>query len=115
MTVRSQMVHRATVERNVGVATDPFHAAVPNVVVVRAGDLPCYVQAKTARLIVDGAKGITLADYTMWAPLGSDVTAEDRVTQVVDRRGADVVPHPLRVTTVVQRETHQEAALEEYS
>lgn len=114
MSIRSKMVHRAAVERDVGTSTDSLNQLSPDRQQINAA-LPCYVQTKMERIIADGNKFMALATYTMWAPLDADLKEEDVITRVVNRRGQEIFGNRLRVKPVVRRETHLEAVLEEYS
>ena len=111
---RSVMKHRATVERDTGTARDPFNSRVPAFEQVH-NDLACYVQARMERTVADNDKFVAIADWLMLAPMDADLKEEDVVTKVTNRRGKVLFENRLRITGLVSLETHQEAALEQYS
>ena len=108
---------RATVERNAGVAHDPYGGVVPDPVILLSGSgaLPCFVQAKMERFIADGQKVMHLARHVLWASLDADLREGDIVTKVVNLRGSVLFPGRRVIRPLVRREDHLEATLEEYS
>ena len=114
MGIRQRMRHRATVERDVGTTVDPEGGHVPEWVQIH-GSLPCYVQPKSAQTLTQEGKFLSVRLWCLWAPLGADIREEDRVTQVTDLNGSIRIDDTLRVMPPLERETHLEMVLEEYS
>ena len=117
MPARNRMVHRAAVSR--AGESDPFDtfAAPPDDVDVygAAALLPCYVQPKMERTLAETGRFFAHATYRMLAPLGSNLQEEDRITEVVNKRGIVLFEDVLRVAALVKREGQLEAVLESYA
>lgn len=77
-------------------------------------DQPCYVQKQVAKFVAND-KLAAIASYLILLPKGTDVLEQDYITSVVDRRGNSLFKHRLRLTAVVERETHIECVGEEYT
>ena len=112
MTARSRMTHRARTVRDVAGGEDPHGQATTSEDEINEA-LPCYVQPRMERLVLDGDKIAAIANYYMILPIGSDLKERDRVTRVANRRDDTLFSNRMRVLTIVRRENHLEAALEE--
>ena len=109
------MKMRATVTRDVGTEEDPYGGRVPSIVTIHEL-LPCYVQPRRASTVTDSGKYISVELLMMWAPLDVDLEAEDTVTRITNLAGRVLWDGKRRVNAPpLQRETHLEAMLEEYS
>lgn len=127
MPARDRMTMRAVVHRQAvattdftagtdpfGVPIDPYGVPTTEAQLLHSA-MPCYVQPTIERTIADGEKVLAVATYLMLAPLGTDLTQEDRITEVSNGANRNLFGRPLRITALVRRETHLEGSLEEYS
>ena len=127
MSIRTKMIHRASVTRNIVATTDstsgtdpfggpinPFNIPTRELEPLHTA-LPCYVQVKMERRNVGADRLVSVAAYLMLVPLGSDLAQMDIVTRVVNLRGDSLFDFKLRVIDLIRRESHLEAMLEEYS
>ena len=114
MAVRSLMRHRCVTARRVSSgrrdgANHPVNSETPVL-----SHQPCYWQASREQFVANGEKMVGITSHLLLLPLGSDIHEQDWVTSVKSRRGKPLVTNRLRVLTVVPREDHLEAMLEEY-
>ena len=78
-------------------------------------DQPCYWQVQSDRFLADGNKVMASGLHTLWLPRGTDITEQDMVINVNDRRGRALLAFRLRVVAAVNRETHVEVSAEAYT
>lgn len=114
MSIRSRMIHRATVTRNVGTTEDPYGAHVPSIEQVHEA-LPCYIQPRTERTVTGEGKFIAVTMLDIWAARDADLANEDIITQIVNLAGNALFDGKRRVTALVNRETHKSGFLEGYA
>lgn len=75
-------------------------------------EVPCFAYSKASGDVVDGKKLAITHDLRMMFALGIDVRADDRVAKITDRKGATLIPGPLRIDGAVEyKHNHMEAAL----
>lgn len=84
---RSKMVWRAAVSRKVKLPERLAWGQQEHDEVQVHSDLPCYIWADDDRIQYGDAKIAVLTAYRMIVPAGSDITLDDKVTAVQDRRG----------------------------
>lgn len=80
--------------------------------------LPCYVFTRIPRSGADQLRPemtVNDEDDRLLAPIGTDLTEQDRINGVVDRRGRTIRDGLWRVTHVVNRIVHIEAAIRQVS
>ena len=92
------MTMRANLERDTQTATDLTGAKNPPKWTSLNPELPCYLYRRLRPTRhIDGNKTATVEDLILWAPIGTDVKAGDRINGVVDRLGAIEHATPLKV------------------
>ena len=96
-----------------GVA-DPYGAPQTTLHEAGVASFACFVQPRTERTITGDGKLVVFATAVLWAPLDSDLSPEDVVTEVTNRAGRVIDSTRRRVVGIVRRETHIEAMLEAY-
>lgn len=106
------MTHRATVERDQAASDVEGNPAAPDWQPHLAAQ-PCWFSHGTGRTeIVDGEMTVVVEDTQMMVPIGTDITEVDRVTAVVDRRGASQHLGVLNIRAVTPHRTHLELRLQ---
>ena len=115
MSIRGRMTMRAAISRNVGTgASDPYGQPVRSSAEV-SSILPCYIQPASERTLTNEGKFLSVTMLRGWFPPESGVENEDVVTEVRDRAGRVLHEGRRRVISLVKRETHLDAILEEYA
>ena len=107
MSVRSQMVMRATIERNFA-PDDEYGQPGPPAWQIIANDVPCrvwYARGASRRTEVKDKQTITVEQPGGIMPLSTDVNEKDRVRQVTDRQGK-VLFNVLYIDAVMRRIDH---------
>ena len=110
---RSKMVMRAAVERDGASGTDSF--GHPNAAswATSIAALACWVWTPSEREVIDGEKTATLGSHKMIVPRGTDITEDDRITAITDRRAATIIGNTMRILSVVDRSDHIALDIEE--
>lgn len=98
-----------TVERDSAVADEWGGAATPDWE-THAGGVPCRMLAQAGREAVTSDRTAVVADFRMLVPLGTDVTARDRIVDVVERETL-IYTGPFDVEVVLRRPDHLELVL----
>jgi hypothetical protein len=103
--------HRCTIQRDANAATDDGwgNPQTPDWQ-DNSTDVPCRVVVDAGREPVDSDRTVVLVDMRLLVPLDTDVTEDDRISEIQER-GADYVDGPLGVEAVLRRRTHLELAL----
>tara|TARA_R100000789_G_scaffold1291_3_gene4266 strand:- start:83 stop:427 length:345 start_codon:yes stop_codon:yes gene_type:complete len=110
MSMRGAMVYRATVERDTETGTDSYGNPLPP----SWGShitLPCRVYNDGKTMIVDGGKTATVEVLRMSFPLDKDVTEDDRITAITDRKGTSLYSGNFEIKEKTRKYTHFEADL----
>lgn len=115
MSARPAMRYRATIERDVnldqGATNDWGDAGEPDWRTHIEG-LPCMAWFTAGRETQDTRIAVT-EDRRMIVPLGSDVTENDRVAKITDRRGVETIfEGEAAIEHVGRRRDHIEIMLE---
>ena len=106
---------RCSTERGVPTGErDSFNQIVTEPTVILTNH-PCYWQVRSETFVADGEKLVAVGLHRMMLPKGTDITEQDIVTAVLDRQSRYIKENRLRVTSVIQREDHMAAVLEEYA
>lgn len=102
------MVHRCTVQRDasVGAGGDPWGNDQAPAWSDHLVDLPCRFWFEEGRTIKDGDQQIELTKRKLVVPDFTDITEDDRVFNVRDRRGRELADGPMRVDSVGRRDGH---------
>lgn len=113
--ISGRLTMRAVVQRNSATGTDAWGQAVAPVMTTVA-TIRCFAWSNQARELVDGDKSAMLEDLRLMAPLGANLTEDDELVAITDRKGNVLIPGRLKVDGPVQRKhTHIEAALKRLS
>ncbi len=108
---RTIMTMRATVQRNSTATTDPYgHLEAPDFSTL-GNPVPCFAWSKMRREVNDDKKFALIEDIRCAMPLDTDVTENDRISQITDRLGAVLFLGPLRIDTIQRRHTQIEMTL----
>ena len=114
MPARSRMTMRCRSHRNVDSGDkDGINQPITDFKPILTS-LPCYWQVRNETFIADGDKLVAKAVHRMILPLGSDVEEQDVISDIRNRRGRTIKEGQLHIKSVLQREDHLAAVLEEY-
>ena len=111
MTARSRMTQRALVERQTHGAEDDSGNPGPPTWSTHLAAMPCWLYGSAEREAVGAEATAVVTDLKLLAPLRSDVTEQDRINGVVDRRSEVVEAGLLHIETVLRKRTHLELSL----
>jgi|GEM_PF-2851680 len=106
MSARSVMTMRATVQRNQASGEDEYHQPVQPDWQDYLTDLPCYFWTETKTVRTSQGDLVTVAESKMIVPKTTDITEEDRVTQVTDRQGNILLNQTVGIDSVIPRRDH---------
>lgn len=121
MSARSQMIHRASIERDTQVGSDTWGNPDASTWTAHLSDVPCRVWYESEREVIGGTstgkgdKTAVIENRKMIVPLGTDVTESDRITAVDDRKGVELFNGPARIESVGRRRNHLVLSIEEVS
>lgn len=113
--VRSRMTHRATVERRSENTTNPYGHSGPPEWTALDDALPCFLYAPKTRQqaeSADVARTVAVPGYSLLAPLGSDITTDDRINGVEDRAGSVLLAGIQNIRDVKWHHDHIEIMFE---
>ncbi len=105
---RTQMTMRAIIARNSTITTDAYgHPEAPSFATL--GDpIPCRVWSVNRREVNDTRKFVLEEQLRCGMPLGTDVTEDDRITEIKDRLGVVIWAGPIRIDDIQHKHTHLE-------
>lgn len=107
---RLQLIHEATVLRDTeGSGSTSWGKESPQWTTHIAA-LPCRVWTSTGRQAVDQVTTVVVEDMRLICPIGTDITAADRIEQIT-YRGDAIVPGPVGIRAVMQHKDHLELVL----
>tara|TARA_B100000678_G_scaffold280614_1_gene277495 strand:- start:2766 stop:3116 length:351 start_codon:yes stop_codon:yes gene_type:complete len=110
--IAGRLTMRAQLLRNQATGTDSWNQPVAPDYKPVGDPLACFIYSKKSGEIVDGEKVALVGDLRGLFALGADITADDRLTNITNRRGEVLIAGPLSVEGPVERKhTHREAAL----
>lgn len=109
MSARNAMVHRCNVERDASLdtQTSPWGGDPPPDWDLHLTDLHCRFWFDSGQTKYDGQKQVEITTRKLVVPLGTDITEDDRIVSVRDRRGRVVADGPMRIDSVGDREDHR--------
>lgn len=111
-TTASRMIHRARIERDSNTTPDAYgQPDVPTWAATYTAQ-PCYLWQPLGRGEITGERNADIYDHRLLLPLTVDVTEEDRITQVVNRRGATVSDSTYNIRQIVRKPDHLLLVLE---
>lgn len=104
---------RATVQRNAAI-DDGYGQKGPPIWEVLATNVACYVWSRKRRNEIGDKMMSVVEEPGMVAPLSTDVTEDDRILTVTDRRGNQLFD-TMYINSVARRKRHLELRLREYA
>lgn len=112
MSARSRMTQRALVERATAPATDDSgNPGGPVSWATHIAALACWLYGSTAKEAVTEATTAVITDLRLLVPVSADVTEQDRINGVKDRRGTVIAAGVLEIDTVLRKRTHLELSV----
>ena len=113
MSTRQRMRHRAIIERNGNLTPDAYGQPDVPIWYVHVGGAPCYFWEPSAqRGEIAGERNADIYAHRLLLPLGVDITEEDRVNGVTDRRGQTISDGVFGITQIVRKPDHLLLVLE---
>lgn len=107
---RTQMVHRAYIERNATATTNAYgHPEAASFAALST--TPCRFWSPRRRELVDGKKTVLIEQLRCAMPLDTDVTELDRIATIRDRQAAVILTGPFRIDAIQYKHTHLEMDL----
>lgn len=106
MSARNSMTHRCDIQRNssLGGNTDPWGNDAADDWGPHLTDVSCRFWFRDAQTIYDGQKQVELTTRMLILPLETDVTEDDRVLNVRDRRDRELADGPMRIDSIGNRD-----------
>jgi hypothetical protein len=103
------MIHRCTLQRDASRTTtpDPYGNHELPSWQTHLSDLHCRWWFQATRTIMNGDTQQEVQVRKLVVPLDTDVTEDDRVLEVVDRRGRQLSVGPMRIDSVGDRLDHK--------
>lgn len=111
MSARSRMTQRALIQRATSAGTDDYGNPLPPSWATHIASLPIWLYASTEREAVTEETTAVVADLRAMVPLDADVTEQDRIAGITDRRGNVIEPATLGVETVLYQRSHRQLTL----
>ena len=111
MSARSRMTQRALVQRSVSPGNDDYGNPLPGTWSTHIEALPIWLYASTEREAVSEETTAVVADLKAMVPLDADVTEQDRIAGITDRRGTVIEPATLGIETVLYQRSHKQLSL----
>ena len=113
MTTRQRMTHRAIIERNGNLAPDAYGQPDVPIWYPHVSAQPCYFWEPTGqRGEIVGERNADVYAHRLLLPLLVDVTEEDRINGITDRRGQTITAAVFNITQVVRKPDHLLLVLE---
>lgn len=75
----------------------------------------CHAWFASGHRRIAAGDNVVLSDLRVLVPLGIDVTTNDRLGDITDRRGTVIVPGPLLIDVIATRADHQVLFVKEVS
>ena len=113
MPARSRMTMRATVQRN-GASADGYGSKGPPAWADLGDPVPCYAWHGTSRRSFGVPIEIGIVRGSMFVPLGTDITKNDRISTIKDRRGTEIFGR-MDIDGVETRRAHLEVRLRKHA
>lgn len=113
MSIRQRMVHRATIERDGNLVADAYGQPDAPVWYAHVTGQACYFWEPSAqRGEIAGERNADIYAHRLLLPLGVDITEEDRINGVRDRRGQMITAAVFNITQIVRKPDHLLLVLE---
>jgi hypothetical protein len=111
MSIRQQMVHRALVERAT-YTTDAYGQPVPTWATQVASQACYFWEPSAQRGEQMGERNADIYSHRLVVPQGTDITEEDRVNGVTDRKGTVITEALFDIKQIVRKPDHLLLVLE---
>jgi hypothetical protein len=111
MTARSRMTQRALVQRYTPGASDDSGNPTAGSWATHLSALACWLYGSTEKEAVTEETTAVITDLRLMVPLSADVTEQDRINGVTDRRGTAIEAGLLHIDTVLRKRTHLQLSL----
>jgi len=112
MSARSRMSQRALVQRATAPATDDSgNPGGPVSWATHIAALACWLYGSVEKEAVSEETTAVVTDLRLMVPLAADVTEQDRIAGVTDRRGTVIEAGILEIDTVLRKRTHLQLSL----
>lgn len=115
MTARSRMTQRALVERQSSPGTDDYGNPLPGTWATHIAALACWLYGSTEREAVTEETTAVVTDLKLMVPLGANISEQDRINRITDRRGTVIEPAMLGIETILRKRTHLQLTLSRVS
>lgn len=108
-----RMIHRARIERDSNTTADAYgQPDVPTWAATYTAQ-PCYLwQPIGQRGEITGERNADIYDHRLLVPLTVDVTEEDRINGITNRRGATISDSVYNIRQIVRKPDHLLLVLE---
>lgn len=115
MTARSRMTQRALVQRLTSPGDDDSGNPLPGTWATHLTAMPIWLYASTEREAVTEETTAVVTDLRAMAPLATDITEQDRINGVKDRRGTVIEAGLLHIETILYQRSHLQLTLSRVS
>lgn len=113
MSARQRMTHRVIVERNGNLAPDAYgQSDAPTWYPHLTGQAGYFWEPSSQRGEQIAARNADIYSHRLLLPLGVDVTEEDRINGVTDRRGETISNGTFDIKQIVRKPDHLLLVLE---
>lgn len=100
------MTQRALVQRQTAPGTDDYGNPLPGEWATHIAAMPAWLYGSTEREAVTGTTTAVVTDLKVMAPLSADITEQDRISGITDRRGTVIEPGILHIETILRKRSH---------
>ena len=105
------MTQRALVQRATVAGDDDYGNPLPQTWATHLAALACWLYGSTEKEAVSEEATAVVTDLRLMVPLTADVTEQDRISGVKDRRGTVIEAGILEIDTVLRKRTHLQLSL----
>ena len=113
MSTRAWMVHRTTIERNGNLAPDAYGQPDAPTWYPHLVQQACYFwEPSSQRGEQMGERNADIYSHRMVLPKGTDITEEDRVNGIADRKGTVITAGVFDIKQIVRKPDHLLLVLE---
>lgn len=115
MTARSRMTQRALVQRFTSPGTDDFGNPLPGTWSTHIAALAIWLYGSTEKEAVTEETTAVVTDLKALVPLAADITEQDRISGITDRKGTVIEPGILGIETILYQRSHKALTLSRVS
>lgn len=109
------MTQRALVQRHTSPGNDDYDNPLPATWATHVEALPCWLHASTEREAVTDESTAVVTDLKAMVPLSADITEQDRIASITDRRGVVIESGILGIETILNQRSHKALTLSRVS